>query len=265
MSSAVGPVADHEGFPVRHEEFEPPPMDVRVRRFEIPWEWFDAIGIYFTVALFLGLAIGALQLVMSDPDDVAVASVPLNSLLLLAVTTTWVGVRASRAQVPHGIRRLFGPKRPILTDVALGIGYGLAALVVIQFGLGTLLTTVIQRLGSEVPDIQPQVQQAIQGSGVAPVVLVIVVALLTPIAEEMLLRGLLYQALAKRMPGWPAIGLSGLAFALAHVEPFVVVLTLPLGVFLAYIFRRHGTLVVPVVAHLVFNLVAVLLIRSAGS
>jgi membrane protease YdiL (CAAX protease family) len=63
------------------------------------------------------------------------------------------------------------------------------------------------------------------------------------------------------LPLWPAMGLSGLAFALSHLEALAIVILLPVGMFFAWIFHRTGSLLVPIAAHAVFNLVNVLLLR----
>ena len=144
------------------------------------------------------------------------------------------------------------------------MGWGLGAFVVIQLGFGIALTQLVEALGREIPPVQENVQEAVQSAGGVPVMIAIGVVLLGPVGEEMLYRGVLLQALGKHLPGWPAIGLSSLAFGLTHFEPFVIVLTFPLGLVLAWVSRRRGTIVTAIVAHAVFNLIGVLLIRGGG-
>lgn len=257
---------DSDHLPVDPQDYRAPEMDDRVTRPPVPWEWFDAVGVYGAWALSLGLvALVGQQLV--DTEDTATAlavQVLVGLLLLVLITTGWLSLRAAAAGTTRGIRRALGQKRPEPRDLVRGLGYGLAAFAIVQLGIGAAITTAIDVLGQEPPVIQEEVQDALQGAGGMPLLVTFAVAVVAPVAEELLFRGLLYQALAKRLPGWPAIGLSGLAFGLTHLEPFVIVLTFPLGMALAWMFRRYGTLVVPVVAHAVFNLIGVLVIRATG-
>ncbi|CAN5542826.1 hypothetical protein BH24ACT15_BH24ACT15_01490 [soil metagenome] len=262
--TAPDAVAPTDDIPVDADDFHPDPMDQTVRRFVVPWEWFDAVAVYGVWVVLLGAATFAIQQAATQRDAAVVlaAQILISLALLIGITAAWVSLRATTAGVDKGLRRALGIKRPQWRDVWRGVAYGIAAFVAVQIGLGAALSTVITWLGGEVPEIQQEVQDAVLGSGSAPLLVVFGVAVLAPLGEELLFRGLLYQGLAKRLPGWPAVGLSGLAFGLTHLEPFVIVLTFPLGMALAWMFRRHGTLVVPAVAHAMFNLIGVIAIRT---
>ncbi|MGI9017468.1 MAG: CPBP family glutamic-type intramembrane protease [Euzebya sp.] len=265
--SPVSPLSSelHDRVPVEPSDFVAPTMDQRARRYAIPWEWFDAVVVYFVWFALLGALALGVQTLVSDSDVQTAVVLPVAAVVLVVVTVVWIAVRSAAGGLPDGRRRLVGVKRPEARDLAIGVGYGVAAFLVIQLGLGTAVSALVQALGREVPQIQEGVQTSLQGQGTLPLVIAFAVAVLAPMGEELLFRGVLYQALAKHMPGWPAVGLSGLAFGLTHVELFVVVLTFPLGMFLAWTLRRHGTLLVPILAHAVFNLIGVVLIRLGGA
>jgi uncharacterized protein len=239
-----------------------PAMDVRDRRAPVPWEWFDALLVYLVWIVVSSAAAVAVVGVAGGPEvPTALALQVLVAVgLLTGMVAGWVRARGG----PGAVARLLGLRRPAGRDVLVGLGHGLAAFVVVQIGLGLAVTAALEAAGRDVPEVQQEVQAAVQGGGAAPLLVVLGVALLAPLAEELLFRGVLYQALAKRLPGWPAVGLSGLAFGVSHVEPFVVVLTFPLGMWLAWALRRSGTLVVPIVAHAVFNAIGVALIRGGA-
>jgi uncharacterized protein len=259
----TAPAAGHDPIPVAEGDFAAPPMDATVTRYLIPWDWWDAVGIYLAWLVVSSAGAFAVLGLLGEGDDALAGQIVVSLVLLTVVTVAWVHLRGAAAGVTDAVRRSLGVKQPALRDVALGVGYGLAGFLVVQLGLGGLLTTVIQEMGEEVPQVQEQVQQAVRGAGRSTLLIAFGVAVLAPLGEELLFRGVLYQGLAKHLGGWPSIGLSGLAFGLTHVEPLVIVLTFPLGMLLAWTMRRHGTLVVPIVAHAVFNLIGVLLIRSA--
>lgn len=78
-------------------------------------------------------------------------------------------------------------------------------------------------------------------------------ALLPGVSEELVFRGLLQRAAP---PGWRAIVISGVAFALFHVDPHHAAGVLPLGLFLAWVASRVGTLVT-IAAHVANNSAAI--------
>jgi len=88
-------------------------------------------------------------------------------------------------------------------------------------------------------------------------------SIVAPFAEEMLFRGLIFGGLAQRLPFPVAASASGLLFATAHglavVAPIFV-----LGVGLAYIYRRTGTLWSSVLAHGLVNAISLLLVFAGA-
>jgi membrane protease YdiL (CAAX protease family) len=85
-------------------------------------------------------------------------------------------------------------------------------------------------------------------------------ALLPGVSEELVFRGLLQRAAP---PGWPAIAISGLAFALFHVDPHHAAGVLPLGLFLAWVASRAGTRVT-ILAHVVNNSAAIIALHVSA-
>ena len=80
----------------------------------------------------------------------------------------------------------------------------------------------------------------------------VVVALLAPIVEELLFRGLGY-TLLERFGRWPAIVLTAVGFSLAHglVEGFPLLFVFGAG--LAYMRSRVRSIVPGIVVHMAFN------------
>lgn len=91
----------------------------------------------------------------------------------------------------------------------------------------------------------------------SPVLLWPVFALLPGVAEEAFFRGLLLNAFRKPVT---AVLVSGLCFALFHVDPHHVAGVLPLGLFLSWVGYRHGVLVT-MAAHVANNSIALLSVR----
>lgn len=253
----------HDRVPVAATAFEPAPMGDRARRYIIPWDWWDAVGIYVVWLVLSGAAAFTVATAFAEGSEGYLAATILMTLALLIITTlAWVKLRGTSLGVSDALRRLVGVKEVTGRDLLRGIGYGVGAFAVVQIGLGGAITWVVDLMGRELPPVQEEVQRAVQGSGSGPLLIAFAVAVLAPVGEELLFRGVLYQALAKHVTGLSALSVSAFAFAVTHLEPLVMVLTFPLGMALAWMLRRYGTLVVPVVAHAVFNIIGVVVIRS---
>lgn len=80
-------------------------------------------------------------------------------------------------------------------------------------------------------------------------------ALVAPLSEETLYRGVVFAGLAQRLPFLPAALISGLLFAIPHgigvLAPILV-----LGTGLAWIYARTGTLWAPILAHSLVNAIS---------
>jgi len=84
-------------------------------------------------------------------------------------------------------------------------------------------------------------------------------AVVAPFAEEILFRGLIFGGLAQRMPVAAAATASALLFALSHGLGVVVPIFV-LGLGLAYVYTRAGTIWAPMVTHGLVNAVSLLLV-----
>ena len=82
---------------------------------------------------------------------------------------------------------------------------------------------------------------------------------LAPLAEEVFFRGFFYGGLRSRMPAVAAAVLSGLFFGVIHITTgnlAVVAQLTMLGIILALLYERTGSLWPPIVVHLVNNALA---------
>ena len=79
---------------------------------------------------------------------------------------------------------------------------------------------------------------------------------IAPLAEEFFFRGLLQTVLANLVGGrWRAIGLTAALFALMHIDqPHAVPPLAALAIILGYAYERYGSLLVPILLHVAFNL-----------
>jgi membrane protease YdiL (CAAX protease family) len=84
-------------------------------------------------------------------------------------------------------------------------------------------------------------------------ILFIFILIEAPVVEELLFRGVLFGGLTKIMPIWPAILLSGLIFAVIHINAATLIPLWFLGAAFAWLYVRTGTLLAPMAVHFTFN------------
>lgn len=78
-------------------------------------------------------------------------------------------------------------------------------------------------------------------------------ALIAPVVEELFFRGLIFNALALRMPVIVAAVLSGAFFGISHGDPVLFPVLMLFGILQALIYRASGNLVVPMLVHAANN------------
>jgi membrane protease YdiL (CAAX protease family) len=130
--------------------------------------------------------------------------------------------------------------------------------------IGTIVLSVaVSQLGLEPKAMKEAVDIAREPGALMRSLLIL--ALLAPVVEELVFRGLLYGWIAGRWGTVPAWFASSIAFALAHYEPAHVLLVLPLGLLFGYLRRRTDSLLPSLAAHIFNNGFAVLAAAYLGS
>jgi membrane protease YdiL (CAAX protease family) len=84
------------------------------------------------------------------------------------------------------------------------------------------------------------------------------VAVIPPILEEIVFRGIILRGFLKRYTPWASIILSSLLFAAMHINVWQMIPAFFAGLLLGYIFYRTGSLMAVIFAHAVNNATAVL-------
>jgi membrane protease YdiL (CAAX protease family) len=234
------------------------------RQDQAPWGWRDiGIVIFITmvalVAVFTVLAFlfEGLGIDRTDP-----AGEPLGAVLLLvaqivldfAAVGAAAGFSIAKYGVPWSAWGLVRPPR-------LNVGLILLTLVLCFTALGAYRAITVA-LGLE--DLEPQSNvpvQLFENRAVIPLALVLIL-IVAPFAEEMFFRGFLFHGLWSRIGFWPAAFGSGLFFALIHVNssdliglvvPFTII-----GMLLAWLVKRTGSLWNSIAVHFLFNAIGVI-------
>jgi uncharacterized protein len=183
--------------------------------FPVPFTLADGFGLFAWFLLgqaviglpltFLAVALGADGSDLSSPGLLATVLVTQ-----VAVILTGLGYLRVRGRLTW---RLWGPIRPRWSHVWWGALLGVVGFLGIQVTLGLLLTL----LG----ETDPPEQELLQVVGADPLVTVLVVlaaVVLAPIGEELFFRGILFQALRRRIGLWASATVSSVVFGVVHVE-----------------------------------------------
>jgi len=148
-------------------------------------------------------------------------------LVALVLYLTYRGISAREVRVSLGRRGL---------GLQLGVG----------LGVGLVLGFV------EYFVLRPQ--PILVGAGFLQMLayILIVLAVMVGVVEELLFRGLLQGSLERIMPGWQAIGVASVMFGLMHVgwmNPLEVLLAYGAGVAFGYMATVTDSVVAPIIAH----------------
>jgi len=187
----------------------------------------------------------------------------LGWIALLAVDTPWplevvlapyaVAFAALAVYLTPGFKALLRP-RP--SDLLWGIGSGLL--------LGGLTHLAAALLFRWFPPIEASVRALYVQASVdnrADLLLLGLVGVVV-IAEELIWRGAVYRRLAQRYPGWRAIALASLGYTcstLGLLNPMLALAALMMGLAWTLLAARSGRLVAPLLSHLTWDLIVLVL------
>jgi membrane protease YdiL (CAAX protease family) len=137
---------------------------------------------------------------------------------------------------------------------AAAVAYGLAATLPMLLVLWWCLRTrwgPVRRLVSLAEDhLRPYLRGASAGG-------IVLLSFMAGIGEEALFRGVIQAGLAERLPGWIAVGIGAFLFGAAHwLTLSYALLAGMIGVYLGAVFLLTGNLLVPIVAHGLYDVVA---------
>jgi membrane protease YdiL (CAAX protease family) len=163
------------------------------------------------------------------------------------LTAAWVSERHGTGRLAEDTGLRF---RPI--DLPLGAVIGMATQLV---ALPLLYWPISKWVDLDKLDDPAHDLSDAAASTPAFVLVIIGVAIVAPIVEELFFRGVLLPALADRFGEPLGIGLSAAVFALFHFDLVAIPGLILIGVILAVLVRRTGRLGPAIVAHIAFNAV----------
>lgn len=230
------------------------PEDVRPVR----WGMGDA-ALGWLVAQMGGAITFSLVLLLSgvdgsDSDDLSLGWVAAGQLGLWLgfLGVPWFAARAKG----NGLVRDFGVRgRPWDSVLGLLVGVG-SQLIVLPLIYAPILVLFDKDSGDVEEVARNLTDRATDPLGVA--LLVLIVGIGAPIAEEIFYRGLVFRSIENRFGTWPGIVGSGVVFGASHFQLLQLPGLAVFGVILAYLTSRTGRLMPAIFAHVAFNMVTVI-------
>ncbi len=214
------------------------------------------------IAVFIAVAVtqlvAGIAIVLAYPESMRVpGEFPPGLLVVSAAMTTTVFLAAALAMgafAAPGIGRALRMVRP-------AGGWATIALAVIAFiPLSYTIDTLLQFTGwGEASLIGMMARSIGQARGWTLVMAVIFIGLGAGFAEECFFRGYMQTWLRPVWGAGPAILASSGAFALMHLDPVHTPVAFVFGLLLGWIVEKTGSLVPAVAAHVVNNVVSVVL------
>ena len=225
---------------------EQPEEARRAEPARVPWRPIESLPI-----AVVALAVTALLTAAIPPDGAGFLVVALAfEAALLSGPLLWIRLRYPGAMPAL---RAIGP-RP-WKDLAIGFAAGLGLFAFTVIVVAPIVFGLLSLLSGE-PVIPPEQPVLPEDPALVHLVLGGIVAIVAaPVGEEVFFRGFLHRALRPGLRFWPAALISGAAFAIFHGLVLLMPLFLVVGIGLAWIYERRGSLIASIAAHAAFNVV----------
>lgn len=167
--------------------------------------------------------------------------------LAIIIGVPWLIKKVRTSRVELGARRIL-----LWKDILWALG-GFAAYFVLTIAIGMVARLVVP--GADYSQAQDTgFNQLVTHWEYTLTFLSLVI--IAPVAEELIFRGYLLGKLVKYVPTWTAIILSALLFAVAHGQFNVALDTFALGVALAFVRIKSGSVWAAVLIHSLKNAIA---------
>lgn len=167
----------------------------------------------------------------------------LCDMVLMAGFGTWYYFRERQYPFRPNYKSAFSLKN---------IGYIIVMGVLGQYA-SNLIVTLTGVLIPSAMDSYEDLAQNFDLSTASPVLMILAVCIVGPIAEELVFRGMIFGKLRRAFSFWPAAIISGIMFGVFHMNIMQGVYASVLGVLLAYVYEKTQTIFGSIFFHIVFN------------
>src|SRR5580700_4265664 len=215
------------------------------------FSWVDLVLASLVVVLIVSQILAATGSVSQTvPDNVDTRTMVLSVLiwwgLILGPILLSLAFRGFKLGSVFGIDRM-----PVGRSLLLGISLLISAYPTV-FAVG-VLTSVLLKINptTDVQEVMRIFENETAATQRIPIILLAVV--IAPVAEELAFRGYLYGVIKRYFGAVPALVLSGILFALIHLNLPSFFPLLVLGWVFALAYELSGSLLVPMTMHALFN------------
>jgi len=207
------------------------------------WQALFILAEYTLVMVLLLSPLLAFEDLLKDPAIVSLVTLLATGWILWRYRSR-TGIEADAVAGPFHI--------PLLSVAPIGA---------VVFGLLLVVTPILLWLMHKVPWLAEHGDYGTDNSPLGAFLFLLIVA---PVSEELLFRGILLRGFVARYGERAAIPLSAVLFALAHVYPIKFLSTYLLGILLAWLTVRFGSIWPAVMAHTMNNAIGFLADLSAS-
>lgn len=217
---------------------------------------------FIAIGFFLSKNMEAVHALKGTPEEVAYAALEIIYPDLLESTVIMMAVAAAlsipvlarmmkRDRIQELTEGILPNNRAPLSKYILVVGISAS----IALGLNNLI--LLSNLAAY-SEIYQETTQTFYANDF--LVQLICLGVISPMAEEFMFRGLIYKRI-RRNSKTPvrAMIISGIAFGLYHGNLVQTLYGCLSGILLAYIYEKYGSLKAPILAHVVMNIVALVL------
>jgi uncharacterized protein len=250
ISGGAEPVAPQAPAPAEKPRAEEPSLP------EVNWGFGDSIwgliGGLLLVVIVPPLLVLPFDPNIGDPDKASDAAIlatqALFDVLLIAVA---IGMASGWH---FNLRQALG-RLGLRSFQPSALGWMFAVLGTYYVGAIAFSAIVLQ---PKQEDIGKELGVCNPGIGIA-IFAVMAIIVLAPIAEEIFFRGFFFAGLRKRWSLWPSAILSGAIFGLVHAPtgPTAAIPLAGLGVGLAWLYNKTGSIYPSMLAHFLNNAIAI--------
>lgn len=252
--TSLPPAYVHPGPPPEPPEYPEglPPLKIGAATWK-PWTGLLVLVLAFSVPLVLGILAGvAIAIAGGSLEDDLPSGVligltfaqDIGFILVPLLAATWFAARPRSED--------FGLAPPRRAWLAVGL------VIAVYVGYVVISGIYVNAFGFEAEDQLPD-ELGVNESNLNLVVVLVLITVMAPVAEEMLFRGYLYRALRNGLGVAGAAIASGMIFGGIHLgsspTEFIPPLML-LGVGLALLYQWTGSLYAPVALHAFNNAIA---------
>ena len=257
--SAVGQVWDLSGKGSLREAFEGVPIDPSDEQKSIgasdkTWvSWLIIITFLViwmiasnVVIIALFIALGFADISFGLAFSIALL---LMELILIPLVLLYIHVDGSLSRTKEMFH--FGSKKRVaILIIAIPV-----VVTIIDWILVIIYGVVFLGLFGE-PSVYTDLGTTWESGWIDVALLMIAVAIVTPIAEELMFRGYILDSIRRIHGDWPAIIGSAILFGLVHINPFLVGQAFIGGVIYGWIRIRTGSLLPSIACHMMWNIMA---------